>query len=156
MNSGAVVDHLCRELRKFRCDPNVDCVLLSMQMMSCMEKHPIYDLKDLREGQIAVFLSSILTSVPTNIIKLPKSVQFISMQSAVVNSAHIIWPMGLLGCNARKTAYGEAIAHVFRAMMAMYKVFGKDIGKIMMRAIYETGAILADEWKMTGSNKKKK
>lgn len=154
MNSGFVVDHLCVELRKFRCDPNIDYVQLSKNMMRCMEVHYIHDLKDLREGQIAVFLCSRLTNNTANVIKLPKSVQF-CLTGSVVCIAPLIRPVGLLAINQGTTTFGSAISHVFRAMMAMHKIctvngYGKGVATVIMRAMLETGAILADEWKMIG------
>lgn len=106
MNSGVVVDHLCVELRKFRCDPNVDSVEISIQVYLNTTPHEIRRLEDLHEGQIAIYLRHGVLLEPH--ITLPKTVQFCRILSPFYNSC-ISRPIGLLAFNNAKTTYGEAI-----------------------------------------------
>ena len=137
--------------------------------------------EEICEGQIELILGfPLISSFEPNIkVVLPKSLRYlgipidgIDVASSVIkgrtvwhplfNERDIInFPIGLLHFNGIDTPYALALPHISQAMLAMHKIctvngYGKGVAMTIMRAMYETGAIMADEWNLIDSKKKLK
>ena len=133
-----------------------------------MELVYVRSQEEIHEGQTGLCLSwTILTSNARDII-LPKSLRYLEIENLLsstiqslkqkrivwfndVITIRVVFPPGLFRFKGYKTKYAIALPHISQAMLAIHKTFtvngyGKDVATIIMRAIYETGAIYADEW----------
>lgn len=128
----------------------------------------VYSNEELREGQTAVGLSASFLCA-NSIITLPKTLHFVEIPYSSISNLDlkkrtyqythntgtttVILPVGLLYMNKHtEFPYIRARPHILRALYAMRKVctarkYGKDVGNMIMRAIFETGPGLIEEWK---------
>lgn len=129
--------------------------------------------KDICEGQTTIKLACY--DGRTGTIILPKSLLYFQTDVRPANIVHgsVKWfssililpkihvPIGLLWFNGIDTPYALARPHISQAMLALHKIctvngYGKGVATVIMRAMYETGAIMADEWNLIDSKKKLK
>lgn len=136
--------------------------------MSVVELVYVRSQEEIHEGQIGLCLSWDIIATKARDIILPTSLRYLEIEPKVfampisLREKRVVWSIdrhkpcviftpGLLRFQGCKTKYAIALPRISQAMLAMHKMctvkrYGKDVATVIMRAIYETGAIYADEW----------
>ncbi len=139
-------DELVFVLRKHR--SNYIEMAIEMYKIHDTGMHYVCEPEDVYEGQYSLHFDPQFSPA----VKIPKSLRFLLLPYRVngivpsVKNKDWVLPITLFCVNGSITPYGYAQPHILRAMLAMYKVCGRCIGRIIMRAMLETGAINAKNW----------